>query len=170
ERKDVGVGLAGVKDDRLPVAQRLDLQRLHLPAFRQVGLVLRQETVEKAVGLLCVSIDGSRGAADVLDDPEISVRVVLDPLEAAAAEDAGHVVYDGREVKRGRPDAAVVEVLRREEEPLRKRVPGRAVEDRKVVAVAILGREERYPVRLVRVEVDPRDVARRSEEHTSELL
>src|SRR5262249_52654809 len=102
------------------------------------------------------------GAADVLDDPEISVRVVLDPLEAAAAEDAGHVVYDGREVKRGRPDAAVVEVLRREEEPLRKRVPGRAVEDRKVVAVAILGREERYRVRRARVGGARREVARHS--------
>jgi hypothetical protein len=57
-------------------------------ALGQVVLVVRQEAEDEAVRLARVVVDRALGAADVLGDPEVAVRVVLDALKAAPAEDA----------------------------------------------------------------------------------
>ena len=102
---------------------------------------------------------GLAGTADVLDDPDVAVVVVLDALVAPAAERSGNVLNDRWVARRGRVGRCGG-ALRREQQPLCPRVPGRAVDGRERRARRVRGREQRDAVRGVRVEVDPRDVAR----------
>jgi len=95
---------------------------------------------------------------DVLDDPEVPARVVLDPLVAAPAERARDVLDRGR-VARGRRIRRCVRVLGREQQALRERVPGGAVDGRERIAVGVVGRHQRYAMMGVSVEVDPGEVS-----------
>ena len=99
--------------------------------------------------------------ADVLDDPEVAVRIVLYAFVAAAAESAGDVDHLGRIVRRRRVGGRV-RVLGREQQSLGERIPGHAVDRRDRGAARILRGEHRHPMGCIGVEVDPRDVAGRS--------
>ena len=84
--------LAGVGDRFAGFVQHL--QRLEL-AVQEVARGFGHVAVEVAVRLLRLR-PGLVRAADVLGDPDVAVRVVLDPLVAAAAERAGDVGDDRR--------------------------------------------------------------------------
>ena len=101
------------------------------------------------------------GAAAVLDDPDVPVAVVLDAFVPAAAKGAGDV-GDGRRVARGGRVRRVTRALGREQQPLRPRVPGRAVDRRDRRSGRVRRGKHRHPVSRVGVEVDPRDVAGRA--------
>jgi hypothetical protein len=114
----------GLERDRLAGAVG-DLQRLQL-AVAQVARVAWDVAVDEGVGLLRGRA-GLAGPADVLDDPDVAVRVVLDPLVAAAPERARDVL-DGRGVVGGRGIGRCARVLRREQQATRERIPRRAVD------------------------------------------
>ena len=103
------------------------------PAVCEVAGRRRDVAVDEAVR------DLRRGrrlvrAADVLDDPDVAVGVVLDALVAAASERAGDVGHVGGVAGRGRVGRRA-RVLGREQQPLREWIPGRAVDVRDRVAV-----------------------------------
>src|SRR5262249_2422224 len=98
-------------------------------------------------------------AADVLDDPDVACRVVLDAFVTAASEGPGDV-SDGRGGARSGRVGGSVLVLGGEQQPPGPRVPGRAIDGRDRVTAVVLRREQRDPVRGIRVEVDPGDVGR----------
>jgi hypothetical protein len=157
-REDVGVGLPGVEDDRLAAPERDDLERLHLAAG-QVIPMLGDEAVDEAVGLLGVGVDRARRTAHVLDDPHVSLRVGLHPLETALADGAEEIVHLGREIEGRLPHPAVCASLEAEEQTLGERVPGRSIEHWQRLSVPVTGRHQRHPVIRIRIEIDPGDVA-----------
>src|SRR5215475_9517858 len=67
------------------------LKRLQLSTFLQVGRVNRKEPVDEAVRLLGKRIRGSRLAAYVFNDHQISPAVGLDAFESSAAKDSGNI-------------------------------------------------------------------------------
>ena len=62
---------------------RRDLEHLQLSALVEVRRVIRQEPVDEAVRLLGVPVHRAGRTADVLDDIDVAVLVVLDAFEAA---------------------------------------------------------------------------------------
>jgi len=123
----------------------------------QVAGPARDVAVDEAVG------DARRraglvGAADVLDDPDVPVAVVLDARAAAATERAGDVL-DGRRERRRRGVGRRGRALRRQEQALRERIPGRAVDRGDRLAGRVPRRHQRHAMLGVGVEADAGDVA-----------
>ncbi len=173
ERRAVGVQLGDERVRRVGLqlvggdggaVLALDLQRLQGAALGEVGLVGGDEAVDVAVGGLAAR---HRGAADVLDQPDVAVLVVLHALVAAGTE---RVEPDGLAVDRV---AVVVEGdaehpavgrlgLGSEQQLVGERVPGDAVDRRVGVARVVDVGDQRDPLgRVGLVEVDAGDVAAR---------
>src|SRR5262249_3109871 len=109
---DVRGDLPRVEDDIPLVPLGLDGEHLELAAGLQVGLVVRHKAVEEAVRLPSAVLGR---AADVLDDPQVTVPIRLDSLVAPGAENAGAVLALGGEAGRRLPHAATGAAFRREE-------------------------------------------------------
>src|SRR5262245_22093847 len=102
-REDVCVHVTRVEDNR-PALVVQHLQGLQLAPLREVITVVGDEAVEETVGLLGVWIDGAGLAADVFNDPEIAVRVVLDAFVAAAPNSTRYAFHSRRIVRCGLPN------------------------------------------------------------------
>src|SRR5262249_57864789 len=84
---------------RLPIAD--PVRRLDLRAGVQVGGSVRLEAVEKAVRLPRPRVrTRAVGPADVLEDVEVALVVILHAFKAAAADDVRDVLDVGRKVRR----------------------------------------------------------------------
>ena len=130
-----------------------------LPPLSRFARVVGQQPVDEAVRLLGVRVDRAGRAAAVLDDVDVAELVVLDALEAALAEHAPEVRDLRRVVERRLDDAAAGAALGGEEQALRERIPGRAVDHgHGRLAVGLGLGELRHAVRRIGVEVDARDV------------
>src|SRR6185369_1519899 len=88
------------------------------------------------------------GATDVLVDPDVAGGVILDSLVAAATDRAGDV-GDDRRVARGRRVGGSARVLGGQQQALRPRIPGRAVDRRQRIAFAVVVGEQGDPVGAV---------------------
>src|SRR5262249_35147251 len=109
---DVSIDLAGVEGNR--VSRAADhLQRLQLSALRQVGRVVRNESVDETVRLLAVGVLSSGRAADVFDNDQIATPIGLDALITTATEYSGYVLDGGGKVERSLPDSTACTVFGR---------------------------------------------------------
>ena len=133
-----------------------DLERLQL-AVCEIAAVRGNVAVDEAVR----DLGGRRRlvrTADVLDEPDVPVAVVLDAFVAPAPERARDV-GDRRGETNGRRVRRRVLILGGEEQPLRERVPGGAVDRGDRRARRVLRREQCYAVVAVGIQVDAREVA-----------
>ena len=106
------VGFVAAGERHRVAVLALDLEDLELAAGVEVVLVGTARSGRRSCWAAwrgsCGEADagGAVLAADVLDDPDVAVVVLLDALEAAAAEEPEPVDDRGRVVGRGLPDAA----------------------------------------------------------------
>ena len=152
-RWERGLRLEG---DRLPGSVQ-DLEHLQLPIVEIAGLA-RHVAIDEAVRHSRGDRSWLYRTPDVLDDPDVPGRVVLDALVAAPAQRAGDILDRGR-IARGRRIRRRARVLSGEQQPLRERVPGRAVDGRERRAGVVMSRHQRYAVPGIGVEVDPGEVS-----------
>ena len=113
----------------------------------------------KLFGTLACGVAAVVEPAHVLDDPEVALRVVLHALVAAAADRARDVL-DDRRVGQRRLVLGRAAVLGREDQPLRERIPGRAVDVGQRRAGVVGGGQQRHLVGAVGVQVDAGDACR----------
>src|SRR5262249_25211284 len=149
-----------MEDDRLAsVRQRRDLQGLQTPTPDEVGPACRHKAVHQTVGVHSLLVGRTVWTTDVLDNPEIAITVVLDPFIATTTYNATEIFHLRGEIQGGLPHAALRAEFRREQQALRKGVPGRAVKERQGFPSHVSAGHERNAMHLIGIEVDARDIA-----------
>ena len=144
-----------------------NLQRLQSPTSTEIKAVIRHKPIHKRIRIArrlhavrIGWIDIHAGSADVFRNNQIAPIIRMDPLITTLAENSVKCPLHGGPRCAQFHDAAHRTIFLSEEQRLRERIPGRAVEPVEVrFAVRTHWRHQRNPVcRVGNVQIDARDI------------